>query len=93
MKRLHFSTKQQGISLLEVLLSLGIIAIVLVMVIKYFFVANRNDKISTVRQQIGEVVSAIESWQSGHTAYGDTLSLSIGTLSDQGFFSKLKLNA
>ena len=36
-------TKQLGISLLEVMLSLSIIAIILVMATKYFFVANRSD--------------------------------------------------
>lgn len=82
---------QKGISLLEVLLSLGIIAIILVMATKYFFVANRNDKINTVRQQVGEVISAIESWKSEHATYADTPSLSIGTLSDEGFLANSSL--
>jgi type II secretory pathway pseudopilin PulG len=87
--------KQKGISLLEVLLSLGIIAIILVMATKYFFVANRNDKVNTVRQQVGAVMSAVESWKGEHATYAATPGLSIGTLSDQGFLanSSLKENA
>lgn len=92
MKRCYsFKKNQKGISLLEVLLSLGIIAIILVMATKYFFIADRNDKINTVRQQIGEVISAIESWKAEHPTYADTPALSIGTLSDQGFLANSSL--
>ena len=84
-------TKQLGISLLEVMLSLSIIAIILVMATKYFFVANRSDKINTVRQQIGEVIAAIESWKSEHPTYSDSPTLTIGTLSQQGFLAKTNL--
>lgn len=90
MKRLRF-LKQQGISLFEVLCSLGIIAIILVMAAKYFFVANRNDKINVVRQQVGAVVSAIESWNAEHATYSATPSLTIGTLLDQGFLANSSL--
>lgn len=79
--------KQTGISLLEVLLSLGIIAVILVMATKYFFVADRNDKINTLRQQIGEVMVGIESWKSEHPTYSETPELSIGTLSSEGFMA------
>ncbi|MCB1827055.1 MAG: type II secretion system protein, partial [Coxiellaceae bacterium] len=86
---------QRGISLFEVLCSLGIIAIILVMAAKYFFVANRNDKVNVVRQQIGAVVSAIESWKAEHATYSATPSLTVGTLSEQGFLanSSLLVNA
>ncbi len=88
MKRFGLSVrKQKGISLLEVLLSLSIIAIILVMATRYFFVANRNDKVNTVRQQIGAVTSAIESWKSQNATYSATPSLSLGTLSNQGFLA------
>lgn len=85
MKRLRLSMrKQKGISLLEVLLSLSIISIILVMATRYFFVANRNDKVNTVRQQVGSLISAIESWKSQNATY---LGLSVGTLSKEGFMA------
>jgi len=79
--------KQKGISLLEVLLSLSIIAIILVMATRYFFVANRNDKVNTVRQQVGALISAVESWKSQNATYSATPSLSVGTLSNEGFLA------
>ncbi len=88
MKRLGLSVrKQKGISLLEVLLSLSIIAIILVMATRYFFVANRNDKVNTVRQQMGALISAVESWKSQNASYSATPSLTVGTLSNEGFLA------
>lgn len=88
MKRLRLSMrKQKGISLLEVLLSLSIISIILVMATRYFFVANRNDKVNTVRQQVGSLISAVESWKNQNATYSATPSLSIGTLSSDGFMA------
>lgn len=91
MNRFGCRKQQEGISLLEVLLSLGIIAIILVMATKYFFVANRNDKVNIVRQQIGAIISAVESWKAEQPTYSATPSLSIGTLSDEGFLAKSSL--
>ena len=91
MKLFCFSKPQRGISLLEALLSLGIIAIILVIATKYFFITNRDNKVNTVRHQIGEVISAIESWKSEQATYADTPLLSIGTLSDQGFLANSSL--
>ena len=47
--------KQKGISLLEVMLSLAIIAIILVMATRYFGLASRGSKLNDATQQINEV--------------------------------------
>ncbi len=54
---------QLGISLLEVLLSLSIIAIILVMATRYFFVATNNNKINTAIGQVGGIVAAAHNWK------------------------------
>ena len=75
----------QGISLLEVLLSLSIIAIILVMATRYFFVASNNNKVNTTRQDIGSLIAAITSWKNENPVYpGD---LSISTLVTDGFLT------
>ena len=56
---------QKGISLLEVLMSLTIIALILVMATRYFVRAHAYDNVNIVRQQIGAVIAAYEAW-SGH---------------------------
>lgn len=55
--------KQLGISLLEVLLSLSIIAIILVMATRYFFVATTNNKVNTSISQVGGLVAALHNWK------------------------------
>lgn len=54
---------QKGISLLEVMLSLSIIAIILVMATRYFFSANTTQKINQEVVQMGSLNSAIEKWK------------------------------
>ncbi len=73
---------QKGISLLEVLLSLTIIAIILVMAVRYFFVAENNNRINTTRQDIGSLIAAVNSWKGRNPQY--TSNLSIKTLVDEG---------
>lgn len=55
--------KQNGIALLEVLLSLSIIAIILVMATRYFFVATNNNKVNTSISQVGGLVAALHNWK------------------------------
>lgn len=76
---------QKGISLLEVLLSLSIIAIILVMATRYFFVANNNDKINVVRQEVGSLVAAINAWKNQNPQYSPDLTIS--QLSQDGFLA------
>lgn len=75
----------RAISLLEVLLSLSIIAIILVMATRYFFVASNNDKVNILRQQIGSLVAAVNSWKNQNPQY--TSDLTIAELSNEGFLA------
>ena len=70
-----------GISLLEVMLSLSIIAIILTMATRYFFVASNNDKINTTVSQIGGLIGAAHSWKGAGTNFSG---LSIAELADAG---------
>ena len=79
---------QSGISLLEVLLSVSIIAIILVMATKYFFVANDNDRVNVLRQQIGSIVAAIHSWKGQNPKFSSEISYL--KLSQEGFLPKSK---
>lgn len=79
---------QEGISLLEVLLSLSIIAIILVMATKYFFLASNNDRVNVLRQQVGSIISAVHNWKGQNPQYSDKLT--IQTLSDEGFLAESK---
>lgn len=71
----------KGISLLEVLLSLSIIAIILVMATRYYFVASNNNKINTTVSQIGGLVAAMHSYKGLDADYAN---ISIQTLYDAG---------
>jgi len=77
--------KQKGISLLEVLLSLTIIAIILVMAVRYFFIAENNNRINTTRQQVGSILAAINGWKGEHPTYE---SLTFDELYNTGWLSK-----
>lgn len=78
MKQIRFSRKhQKGISLLEVLLSLSIIAIILVMATRYFFVASNNDRVNTTRQQVGSLIAAIRGWKGQNSQYSSSLNVSL----------------
>lgn len=82
---------QKGISLLEVLLSLSIIAIILVMATQYFFVASNTDKINTTRQEIGSVIAAIQSWKAENPQYSANLNYQM--LYNAGFLAQSKFLA
>ena len=86
MKRNLFKSRRcaAGISLLEVLLSLSIIAIILVMATRYFFVANDNDKVNMARQEIGSLIAGINAWKNQNPQY---TGLTIKQLSDDGFLA------
>lgn len=61
--------RQRGISLLEVLLSLSIIAIILIMATRYFFVASHNDKVNTTVSQIGGLIAAVHNVKGADAVY------------------------
>lgn len=75
----------QGISLLEVLLSLSIIAVILVMATRYFFVASNNNKVNTVRQEIGSLIAGVTSWKNENPLYSNALT--INALYTDGFLA------
>jgi len=64
-----FKNSQRGISLLEVMLSLSIIAIVLVMATRYFFVASNSQNINKTRAVIGLVISAVHNLKATQADY------------------------
>ena len=78
----RFMNRQTGISLLEVMLSLSIIAIILVMATRYFFVASNNQNVNKVRGQIGTVVSALQEYRNQNPNYA---SVSLNVLVVGGF--------
>ena len=83
MKKPIFTAKfnQLGISLLEVLLSLSIIAIILVLATRYFFVATNNNKVNTAISQISGIIAAIHTWKGINTSY---TGVSVQVLYDAG---------
>ncbi len=77
--------RQSGISLLEVLLSLSIIAIILIMATRYFFVASNNDKMNTTVSQVGALIAAAHIWKGANSNYSvDGTSINLNELSDAG---------
>ena len=54
-----------GISLLEVMLSLSIIAVILLMATRYYSVAQNASEIDEARHVIGATVSALQSYKAG----------------------------
>ncbi len=78
-------TKQSGISLLEVMLSLSIIAIILVMATRYFFVASENQNVNKVRGQIGTVVAGLQNYRNQNADY---TGISMNTLVVGGFVAQ-----
>ena len=84
MKTMSRWVKQIGISLLEVLLSLAIIAIILVMAMQYFSTASDNQKLNMVRAFLGADSAAIQSYGINNNGYTD---LSWDTLVDKGYLS------
>ncbi|OGT52711.1 MAG: hypothetical protein A3F17_03360 [Gammaproteobacteria bacterium RIFCSPHIGHO2_12_FULL_41_15] len=63
--------REQGLSLLEVLLSLSIIAIILIMATRYFFVASHNDKVNITVSQIGGLIAAVHNYNGADPNYSN----------------------
>jgi len=78
--------KQRGIALLEVMLSISVIALILVMATRFFYVANNNSKTNIVISQVGALVAASETWRGASI---DTSGISIGELGDAGLLDNL----
>lgn len=81
-----FISKLRGIGLLELMLSLAIIAILLVMATRYFSSASRSQKSEDTIQLIGEFESAINSYTSA--TGGSKKEATTKILADEGYISK-----
>lgn len=84
MKTFSKQLKQAGISLLEVLLSLAIIAIILVMAMQYFSTASNNQKLNMVRTFIGADMAAIQGYGINNNGFTN---LSWSELVQKGYLS------
>lgn len=85
MKKFSKQLKQAGISLLEVLLSLAIIAIILVMAMQYFTTASNTQKLNMVRTFIGADMAAIQGYGINNNGFA---SLDWPTLVGKGYLSR-----
>src|SRR3990167_733649 len=97
MLRVKTRKYQRAISLLEVLLSLSIIAIILVMATRYFFVASHNDKVNTTFGQIGGLIAAVHNYKGANALYDEgtnirTLAHAVQLSNFPGFNGKESLN-
>ncbi|HLD17388.1 MAG TPA: prepilin-type N-terminal cleavage/methylation domain-containing protein [Coxiellaceae bacterium] len=79
---------QRGISLLEVMLSLSIIAIVLVMATRYFHVASDGQSMNQVREQIGAVITALQNYNPGSDDFTALGSDGTTVLYEAGFLAQ-----
>lgn len=84
MKKLSNLSKQVGLSLLEVLLSLSILSIILVMVSQYALTATQNQKMNMVRTLIGADISAIHSYGFNNTGFAN---VTVSNLVSFGYLS------
>lgn len=76
-----------GLSLLEVLCSLVIIAVIFSVVVTYFYDNQRNVQISKTATQIQQLASVSYEWQSAQ-AQGDFSGLSLEALQKAGLLTK-----
>lgn len=75
---------QRGISLLEVMLSLAIIAIILVMATRYFGIAMRGSKVNQAVSEVGEIQQGFIRYQSDK---GNLTGATLTVLSNDGYIT------
>lgn len=66
---LNKANTQRGIGLLELMLSLAIIAVLLVMATRYFIVTSRSQQVNQASTQIGALQGAISNWKGANPTY------------------------
>lgn len=66
--KIKLLNKNRGISLLEVMLSLAIIAVILVMATRYFGIASKESLVNQATQQISEIRQGYARWQTDRGA-------------------------
>ena len=67
--KLYKPGKQRGIGLLELMLSLAIIAVLLVMVTRYYVVAKRSQEVNQMATLVGALEGAVANWKAGQANY------------------------
>lgn len=87
MKKKFGRLNQAGISLLEVLLSLGIIAIILSFAVQYFLLSSNHQKLNIVRNFVGADMAAIQSYGINNSGFDN---LSWDALFQNGYISENK---
>lgn len=84
-----FTSKQNGIGLLELMLSLAIIAILLVMATRYWVVSNSSNQVNRAVAQLGAIQGAIANYRSGNPA---VTQITYAELDKIGALSRLDYN-
>lgn len=82
--KINFLNKNRGISLLEVMLSLAIIAIILVMATRYFGIASKESLLNQATQQISEIRQGYARWQ---TDRGSITGVTLAQLQTAGYIT------
>lgn len=76
--------KVLGIGLLELMLSLSIIAILLVMATRYYLVTSYSNKLNRLTEEISQIQGAVYTWKGTKSDYTD---LTAGKLIDMGLIA------
>jgi prepilin-type N-terminal cleavage/methylation domain-containing protein len=82
--KIQMDLKQRGISLLEVMLSLAIIAIILVMATRYFGIASRSSNLNTATGQVNEIRQGVAQYVNST----GNLPASLDDLYNRGFITQ-----
>ena len=72
MMKLYTPGKQRGIGLLELMLSLAIIAILLVMATRYYIITSRSQQVNQTAGLVGVLQGGIANWKAGKATYTPT---------------------
>lgn len=90
---LNLRKKQAGIGLLELMLSLAIIAVLIIMATRYYQSTRQSQLVSQAVDQVNAVISAVGNWRVGVSGYtGQDAAgngLSYETLYGQGYLPKV----
>ena len=80
--------KLRGISLLELILVLAVVAILLVIATRFFEVANRSRQVNNAYQDIKTISAASQSWWEDHGRNYTKLKLTLTKLVEGGYLVK-----
>ena len=85
------SLKNKGIGLLELMLSLAIIAVLLIMATRYFKTAETSQQVEEAAKMVTAVYTAGDSWMQDHSQFGSQNMM--GTFAKLGWVPKDFANA